>query len=642
MAGASSPSVPPSPSPALVLRRALLMAWRAHPRAMTGNLVATAVTGLAPVATAWLLREILDSLAASHDPGDNLAWLAAGLAVASGVQIVLPELSRYCGAQSGRAIERLASHDLYLAVGSLDGLSRLEDPHYQDQLNLAGNAGQQGAAQLVTTGSATLQAALTITGFIGALLVLSPVLAIIVMAAAAPGAYLELGLARRRAALLCAVSHEQRRKIFYAELLSSLEAAKEIRLYRLGPFFLNRMLGELRVIQRAAQQTDRRELVIYGLSGSLSAVIAGAGVCWAAFATVRGTLTVGDFTLLVATLMSISGALAMIMSSTAMAYQAVLTFRSYLEVVSAGPDLAKPVAPRSPGALRRGIEFDNVWFRYGPDKPWVLRGVSFFVPRGATVAIAGHNGAGKSTLIKLLCRFYDPVRGGIRWDGTDLRDVGIDQLRDRMSVVFQDFMCYELSAWDNIAIGDLGAAQDSAAQDSAAQDSAAQDTARVTAAARLAGIHETLTSLPGGYATLLTRMYSDRTDQENPRTGVLLSGGQWQRVALARALLRHDRDLVILDEPSSGLDAEAEYEIQCRLRAHHSESTAILISHRLSAARAADQIVVLADGTVTELGDHDELMARGGTYARMFSLQARGYAAGTVALQAGGQPNGGL
>jgi len=340
----------------------------------------------------------------------------------------------------------------------------------------------------------------------------------------------------------------------------------------------------------------------------------------------RGELTVGDFTLLVATLMSISGALAMIMSGAAMGYQAVLTFGSYLDIATQGPDLVKPMASNSPGALRQGIEFDNVWFRYGPDKPWVLRGVSFFVPRGATVAIAGHNGAGKSTLIKLLCRFYDPVRGRIRWDDTDLRDMDIDHLRDRMSVVFQDYMCYELSAWDNIAVGDLGAAQDNA---------------RVTEAARLAGIHETLTALPAGYATLLTRMYSDRADKENPQTGVLLSGGQWQRVALARALLRHGRDLVILDEPSSGLDAEAEYEIQCRLRAHHSNSTAILVTHRLSAARAADQIVVLADGTVEEQGGHDALMARGGTYARMFSLQARGYAAGAVGIPASGPPNGG-
>lgn len=612
MVGPLTAAVPRSPSSASVLWRALVTAWRAHRGALAGSLLVTAAAGLAPVAAAWLLRAILDTIAAAPHHPSHLAWLAVGLAVASGVQIVLPELSRYCAAQSGRAIETLTSHELYRAVASLDGLSRLEDPQYQDQLNVAGKAGQQGAAQLVTTGLSTAQAALTLTGFLGALFVLSPVLAAVVLAAAGPGGYLELGLARRRAMLLSTFSHEERRKHFYAGLLSSLEAAKEIRLFRLGPFFLGRMLGELRVIQRAAQQTDRRELFIYALSGSLSAAIAGAGVWWAAFAAVRGELTVGDFALLVATLMAVSSALAMIMSGTAMGYQAVLTFRSYLEVTTQGPDLAKPAAPATPGPLRRGIEFDNVWFRYGPDQTWVLRGVSFFVPGGSTIALAGHNGAGKSTLIKLLCRFYDPSRGHIRWDGTDLRDIGIDQLRDRMSVVFQDYMCYELSARDNIAAGDLTAATDSE---------------RVTEAARLAGIDEAITALPGGYATLLTRMYSDRADKENPQTGVLLSGGQWQRVALARALLRRDRDLVILDEPSSGLDAEAEYEIHCRLQEHHRRSTAILVSHRLGAVRAASQIVVLEQGTVAEQGDHDALMARGGTYARMFSLQARGYAA---------------
>jgi ATP-binding cassette subfamily B protein len=620
MATPSPAAVPRSPSLASAVRSALVMAWRAHPGALTCSLLVMVVTGLAPVAAAWLLRDILDAIAVVHHPG-NLGWLAVGLATAAGVQIILPELSRYCTAQSGRGIERHASYELYRAVGSLDGLSRLEDPQFQDKLSLAGNAGQQGAAQLVGSGVSTVQAALTLTGFAGALLVLSPVLAGIVLVAAVPTGYLELGLARRRAMLLTTISHDERRKHFYAELLSSLEAAKEIRLYRLGPFFLNRMLGELRVIQRATQQTDRRELVIYTASGWLSAVIAGAGIWWAAFATVRGELTVGDFTLLVGTLMSISGALAMIMSGTAMGYQAVLTFRSYLEVATQSPDLARPMVPRSPGALRRGIEFENVWFRYGPDKPWVLRGVSFFIPRGATMAIAGHNGAGKSTLIKLLCRFYDPGRGCIRWDDTDLRDIDVEHLRDRLSVVFQDYMCYELSAWDNIAVGDLGAAEDSG---------------RVTEAARLAGIHEALTALPAGYATLLTRMYSDRADRENPQTGVLLSGGQWQRVALARALLRRGRDLVILDEPSSGLDAEAEYEIQSRLRAHHRDSTTIVVSHRLSAARAADQIVILSDGTVAEQGGHDALMARGGTYARMFTLQASGYAAGGVALPARG------
>lgn len=171
---------------------------------------------------------------------------------------------------------------------------------------------------------------------------------------------------------------------------------------------------------------------------------------------------------------------------------------------------------------------------------------------GMSVAFVGRNGAGKSTLVKLLCRFYDPDRGRIAWDGVDLRDMDPADLRHRISAVFQDYMAYELSARENIALGDLALAADEALE---------------TAASR-AGIHDALRALPKGYDTLLTRTYLDLADRDDPQTGVLLSGGQWQRVALARALLRGQRDLVILDEPSSGLDAQAEYEIHCGLRAH--------------------------------------------------------------------------
>ncbi len=194
----------------------------------------------------------------------------------------------------------------------------------------------------------------------------------------------------------------------------------------------------------------------------------------------------------------------------------------------------------------------------------------------------------------------------------DLRDIDPAALRDRISAVFQDYMAYELSARENIAVGDLGLA---------AADEA------LAAAAKQAGIHDALSALPRGYDTLLTRTYLDLADKENPQTGVLLSGGQWQRVALARALLRGGRDLVILDEPSSGLDAEAEYEIHSGLRAHRDGRTSILISHRMNTVRDADNIVVLADGTVAEQGDQGTLMAYGGTYSRLFSLQARGFAA---------------
>jgi ATP-binding cassette subfamily B protein len=212
-------------------------------------------------------------------------------------------------------------------------------------------------------------------------------------------------------------------------------------------------------------------------------------------------------------------------------------------------------------------------------------------------------------LVKLLCRFYDPTRGAILWDGVDLRDIPVADLRRRMATVFQDFMAYDLTAAENIAVGDL---------------TALDDPARVADAARRAGCDATLTALPAGYATMLSRTF-DPMYGEDPTSGVLLSGGQWQRVAIARALLRDDADLLVLDEPSSGLDAEAEHEIHQRLGEHRRGRTSLLISHRLSTVRDAGTIAVLDGGTIVERGSHAALMAEGGLYARLFSLQASGY-----------------
>ncbi|MFC4116317.1 ABC transporter ATP-binding protein [Nonomuraea zeae] len=274
-----------------------------------------------------------------------------------------------------------------------------------------------------------------------------------------------------------------------------------------------------------------------------------------------------------------------------------------------GPDLPAPRHHKPLAPLLRGIELRDVWFRYSDDHPWVLRGVNLFIPHGHTVALVGRNGGGKSTLVKLLCRFYDPTRGAILWDGVDLRDVAPETLRDRIGAVFQDFVAYELTAADNIAVGDLAASEDQA---------------RVERAARDAGVHDTVAALPYGYRTLLSRGFTSEEEGEEAE-GVLLSGGQWQRVALARAFLRRDRDLMILDEPSAGLDPEAEYEVHSRLARLRSGRTSVVISHRLGAVRDADRIVVLAGGVVAEEGTHAALLAGGGTYAQLFTRQAAGY-----------------
>jgi ATP-binding cassette subfamily B protein len=603
----------------VTVRAALALSWRAGWCALTGRLAVALLAGAAPVAAAWLLRAVLDELAAGRTA--DLTLLVIALAVAGGLPTLLTYPAQYLTARSSRAVQRHASTELYSAVSRLGGLRKLEDPGFQDRLNLAQQASQSGAGDLFSNGLSIVQSGLTLAGFLGALFALSPVLGAIVLAAAVPGGYVEIGLARQRVDMLTGVSQSQRRQYAYATLLASSAAAKEIRLFGLGSFFRLRLLGELRRIQRAQDRIDRKTLAVYLSFGLVSTTIAGGGLWWAVLAASRGRLTVGDVAILLVALTSATMALSMIANEAAVALQALLMFGSYQEIVTLPPDLPQPARPVRARPLRRGIEFEDVWFRYAPDLPWALRGVSFLLPHGHTVALAGRNGSGKSTLVKLLCRFYDPDRGRILWDGTDLRDMDLAGLRDRISAVFQDYMTYELTARENIAAGDLAAGRQQA---------------RVERAAERAGVGGVLSSLPRGYDTLLTRMYLDPAEAGDPQAGVLLSGGQWQRVALARAFLRQGRDLVILDEPSSGLDAEAEAEIHAGLRAHRDSATALLITHRLNATRDADHILVLAGGAVAEQGDHASLLARGGIYARLFALQAQGFAGAGLQRQGPG------
>jgi ATP-binding cassette, subfamily B, bacterial len=593
------------------------LAWRAHRWALAGQVLVAVLAGFAPVAAAWLLRTILDDLTTRGTDRPHtavLVALAAGTCLTGVLTASLPALSQYLGAQSGRAVQRRTVLELFTAVTRPAGLRQLEDPAFQDELQFAQQASSNSPGQTVSGTLIVVQSALTLAGFLVTLAVLSPVLTAIVVMAAVPAIFLERGAARRLAMIMRGITHAQRRQYFYANLLSDIRAAKEIRLFRLGGFFRGRMIAELIAAQRASQRGDRRVLMVSATLALSSALVAGGGLLWAVLAAANGRLTVGDVSLLVAALASVSTALTTIIGVAARIYQSLLMFGSYLDVLATPSDLPVPAIPAPSAPLRGGIEVEDVWFRYGPDKPWVLRGVSCFIPYGQVAALVGHNGAGKTTLVKLLCRFYDPDRGRILWDGTDLRDMDPDELRDRISVVFQDYMTYELSAADNIAVGDLSRADEPEA---------------LADAARAAGIHDKLAGLPRGYQTLLSRVFYDTTDKEHTETGVLLSGGERQRVALARAFLRGGRDLMILDEPSSGLDAEAEHDIQTRLRYSRQDRTTVLISHRLNTVREADHIVVLSEGVIAEQGDHDALMVLDGTYARLFSLQARGYAEAT-------------
>ncbi|GAA3709220.1 ABC transporter ATP-binding protein [Nonomuraea antimicrobica] len=584
---------------------AVSLIWRAASANVMVFLLATLVGAAAPIATAWATKLVIDRLTTPHGAvgGLALALVATGLGAA-----VLPVLVHYLRAQIGRSAGLTATERLFAAAERQVGLRNFENPTFQDRLRLA-QEGIGRIAEIVDGIGSALGGALALTGFIASLLILSPAMTVMVLVAAIPALVAEILLSRRRSAMEWSIEQFHRREFFYSQLLTGVAAATEIRLFGIGAFLRARMMDERRSSDAAGRRMDLRELRVQGGLTVLSATVAGVGLWWAITAARGGALSVGDVAMFLAAVIGVQSALATLTAAISGGQARLLAFTHYVAVVRAEPDLPRAQQGTAP-QLRQGIELRDVWFRYSDDHPWVLRGVNLAIPYGCAVALVGLNGAGKSTLVKLLCRMYDPTRGQILWDGVDLRDIPPAMLRERISAVFQDHMNYDMTAGENIALGDL---------------TTLGEPGRIREAAGRAGIHDKLAALPRGYDTPLTRIFVVGTDKDDPVTGVVLSGGQWQRLALARAFVRNDSDLMILDEPSSGLDPEAEHEIHTVMREHREGRTSLLISHRLSAVRDADHIAVLDGGRITEHGSHDTLLAADGSYARLFRLQAAGY-----------------
>jgi ATP-binding cassette, subfamily B, bacterial len=581
----------------------LRFVWESGRAVVIFGLIARVVAALLPPALFWVSKLIIDAiyrvLTTHQAVAPRLWWLVAGefaIAVAIGLLgRVIDYLDallagRYMNHISVRVMEHAASLDL-LAY---------EDPVFYDRLERARVQATDRLYMIQALGRLIQQVITTITLSVS-IMVFSPWLLLLLIVGVIPAFVGETHFAF----LGYAKNFRQtptRRQLDYLRILGgSKEAAKELKLFGLGAFLTSRFKKLSNQVYEEDVALARRK----ALAGSVLSAIGTAGYytayVFAVWQTVTGIFSFGTLTFLANAIRDASSNLQQTFSTLSTIADQALFMTDLIAFFEMRPTIrSKPNALPAPRPIRQGFEFRNVSFQYPGGGRLILNGLNFHLRPGERVALIGENGEGKTTIVKLLCRLYDPLAGQILLDGVDLREYNLEDLYGEIGVIFQDYMRYEMTARENIAVGRIEQIENLDMLRHSAEKSMADHV-----------VHK----LPAGYEQMLGRRFDG---------GVDLSGGEWQKVALARAYLR-DAQVLILDEPTSALDARSEYEVFQRFSELTAGKMAIFISHRFSTVRMADRIVVLENGRVAEEGDHDALTSLGGRYAEMFEMQAASY-----------------
>jgi ATP-binding cassette, subfamily B, bacterial len=570
---------------------------------VTLGLIFRLFASLLPIALLWIAKLIIDSIVhavASHQPVQpGFWWLVAaefGLAVCGSI---LGRTIDYLDALLADKYTRQVSIEVMKHAAALD-LATYEDPVFYDRLERARVQATDRLGMIQSIGR-LVQQAITAVSLSVSIIVFSPWLLLLLILGVIPAFLGEshfafLGYAKnfRQTPI--------RRQLDYLRVLGgSREAAKELRLFGLKEFLIERFTRLSDEIYRENVGLARRRLIagaflsMVGTAGYYSAYVF---IVWR---TINGALTIGELTFLSGAIVQASGNIQQIFSTLASIADQALFLTDLLAFFEMRPTIySKPNALPAPRPIVRGFEFRNVSFRYPGSSRLVLNGLNFQLKPGERVALVGENGQGKTTIVKLITRLYDPVEGQVLLDGVDLREYSLEDLYREIGVIFQDFMRYEMTARENIAVGQIEAP---------ARLETLQAAARKSMAAAV------IDRLPRNYEQMLGRRFEG---------GVDLSGGEWQKVALARAYLRNAQ-LLILDEPTAALDARSEFEVFRRFAELTAGKTALFISHRFSTVRMADRVIVLENGTISEDGSHEQLASLGGRYAEMFEMQAVHY-----------------
>jgi ATP-binding cassette subfamily B protein len=581
----------------------LRILWDSGPGVVTAGIVLRFFVAVMPFAIAKVAQYIVTDIA------DVLRGrpLAAGfwklVAAEVVLNVVLGLLTRAIDYSDSLLANRYTQ---YVSVRVMEQAARLdlttyEDPVFYDRLERARVQATDRLGMIQQMGRLLQQVITTVT-FSAALAWASPWLVLLLAVGVLPSFLGETHFAFLGYAKNFRQTPAKRQMDYLRQVAGSREGAKEVKLFGLHRFFTDRFQSLANQIYKEDVSLSRSKLVVGGMLGVIGTLGYYGAYIYVIWRTLRGGYDIGQFTFLTTAIQQASSNLQQVFSTVSGIADQALFLTDLLAFFEMEPTVdVNPNGLRMPAVVRRGFEFRNVSFAYPGTERRVLKNFNLTLSPGERIALIGENGQGKTTVVKLITRLYDPTEGQILLDGVDLREYSLEDLHRHIGVIFQDFVRFEMTARENIAVGRVDKPHSQADLETAAHKSLA---------------NTVVEKLSGGYDQMLGRRFEG---------GVELSGGEWQKIALARAYLR-DAELLILDEPTAALDARSELEVFERFAELTEGKMALLISHRFSTVRMADRIVVLAGGRLIEEGSHEQLMKKaGGIYAEMFEMQAASY-----------------
>lgn len=592
----------------------IALVWNTSPYLAAASLTLRLVRALLPVAILFVGKLIIDEvvllvqqpaalqpLQPSPDSG-RLPRIVLLLLAEFALAVLADVLGRVVALIEGLLADRVSNASsirLMEHAATLD-LKDFEDAALQDQLE---RARRQTSGRMSLMGQLLGQAQdmVTVASFAVGLALFAPWLIVLLVLALVPAFLGEAHFNALGYSMNYVRTPERRELDYLRQTAASAETAKEVKIFGLNAFLIERYRGLASNLFAANRMLAIRRAAWGGLFAAIGTVGYYLAYGYIVWRTLAGEFSIGDLTFLAGSFQRLRSLLEGLLSGFSSTMSQAMYLNDLFSFFEIQPEIRSPVnAAPIPRPIQQGFVFEDVGFIYPGAERWAVRHMSFTLHAGEVLALVGENGAGKTTLVKLLTRLYDPSEGRILLDGRDLREYDLDALRASMGVIFQDFVRYNFTAAENIAVGRIAERS---------------DRGRIENAARRSLANDVIAKFPGGYEQMIGKRF---------RNGVELSGGEWQKMAIARAYMR-EAEVLVLDEPTAALDARSEFEVFQRFKELSAGKTAIIISHRFSSVRMADRILVLADGKVEASGTHEQLMAQSGRYSELFELQAAGY-----------------